>query len=139
MFYAAFSPDAIAVAVNEVIFDEEGILFLVEIKSKCTPATVIKETALARTYGTCPSVYVAFTDPMNDDFKYMIPEPEYRCQLVHGIASGNLQHAFYVVGSLHKIICVAHMNVDDQQLVEHYQCALQEVHDHELSWVLHGH
>ncbi|KAI2502156.1 hypothetical protein MHU86_12292 [Fragilaria crotonensis] len=139
MFYAAFSPDAIAVAENENIFGEdEGIPFIVEIKSKCTPATVMKETALARTYGTCPTIYVVMTDPpTNDDFKRMIPEPEYRCQLLHGIACGNLRHAFYVVASLHKIIRVVHVNVDEQ-VVEQYRCALQEVHDRELSWVLHG-
>ena len=92
----------------------------------------MKET---KTFVTCPSVYVALTDPMKDNFKQMIPEPEYRCQLSYGVPCGDLGHAFYVVASLHKIIRIVHVIVDFQA-VKHYQRALQEVHDRELSsWI----
>ena len=101
LFYAAFSPDAIVV-VEDKIQREVPVPFLVEIKSKCMPTTVQKEMAIATRHGTFRTVFVSLTDG-EKEFKQLVPEPEYRCQLVHGIACAGLHHAFYVVASLHKI------------------------------------
>jgi hypothetical protein len=139
-FYAAFSPDGIVVVKhNEELHqgDDEAptnFLALVEIKSKCTNATVQKETALAAAYGVFRTV-VAFIDV--EEFKQCVPEASYRCQLLHGMACGSLQDAFYVVASLSRIIRVVHV-VIDQFTMQSYRLALQEVHDRELTWVLHG-
>ena len=56
---------------------------------------------------------------------------------MHGIACAGLRHAFYVVASLHKIIRIVHVCMSTDA-VKRYRLALQEVHDRELSWVLHG-
>jgi hypothetical protein len=88
VFYAAFSPDGIAVAFHDE-FDD--VVSLVEIKSKCTTATVQMEMALATRYGVFKSIN-ASTNPL--EFKQSIPEASHRCQLVHGMACGDLRHGF---------------------------------------------
>ncbi len=47
---------------------EEPLPFLVEIKSKFTPVPPMKEMALAGTYGTRITAYVALTDPTKTTF-----------------------------------------------------------------------
>ena len=74
---------------------------MVEIKSKCTNATVQKETTLAARYGVFTRVF-ACNDA--EGFKQCVPVASYRCQLIHGMASGDLNDAFYVVASLSRII-----------------------------------
>ena len=135
MFYAAFSPDGIAVVENEACWDKPELVLL-EIKSKCTPTTVEKETALASRYGRLAVASLTLTGG-EEEFKHLVPEQDYRCQLVHGLACGDLRHAFYVVASLQRIIRVVHVEID-VDAVQRYRLALQEVHDRELSWVLHG-
>jgi hypothetical protein len=67
LLFAAFLHDAIAVAENNMMF-EEPLPFLVEIKSKFTPVPPMKEMALAGTYGTRITAYVALTDPTKTTF-----------------------------------------------------------------------
>ena len=140
MFYAAFSPNAI-VLVEDV--EDDGTrgrppprLFVVEIKSKCTTATVKKEINLSIRHGIFRTISVALNDG-EEDFKQLVPELEYRCQLLHCIACAGLRHAFYVVASLQKIIRIVHVHVGGDA-IEQYRLALQEVHNRELSWVLYG-
>jgi hypothetical protein len=144
MFYAAFSPDAIVLVEDEEEFmrNDGSIgqrpprLFVVEIKSKCTASTVKKEINMSIRYGVFRTVFVDLTDG-EGEFKQLVPELDYRCQLLHCIACAGLRHAFYVVASLQKIIRIVHVHVHGDA-IEQYRLALQEVHNRELSWVLHG-
>ena len=141
MFYAAFSPDAIVIAKEEYEYDkneETGppVLLVVEIKSKCTSSTVKKETDLATRHGKFATIHIDLNDGEGGgDFNQLVPEPEYRCQLVHNIACAGLRQAFYVVASLQKIIRIVHVHVSGDA-VEQYRLALQEIHDRELCWIL---
>jgi hypothetical protein len=92
---AAFSPDAIAGIPN---FSPDGTstssVVLVEMKSKCSQATLAEEMELISLYGEYQKIN-AEEDPMS--FKSSIPDTSYRCQLLHGMASGGLNDAVYVV------------------------------------------
>ena len=130
-YYAAFSPDGIIVA------DHDGwgnILALLEIKSKCTNATVEHEMMLVERYGRFKSVN-ATRNPL--EFKQTVPDASHRCQLIHGMACGDLPHGFYVVASLSRIIRMVHVWIDDNT-IDDYRDSLQTIHARELSWVLNG-
>jgi hypothetical protein len=93
--YAAFSPDAIAVLLIPYMGQ---VTALVEIKSKCTLATVQKETCLAQQYGYLKSVVVHRTDLNGSkEFQECISEHDHRAQAIHGMACGDLQDALYIV------------------------------------------
>jgi hypothetical protein len=63
--------------------------------------------ALAGTYGTRITAYVALTDPTKTTFNTWFLS--YRCQLLHGVVCGDLKFAFYVVVLLHKITYAVHV------------------------------
>ena len=131
VFYAAFSPDGIAVAFHD---DFDDVVSLVEIKSKCTTATVQKEMALATRYGVFKSINSSL-NPL--EFKQSVPESSHRCQLIHGMACGDLRHAFYVVASLSRTIRIVHVLIDDKT-VECYHRSLRDFARAEMDWVLDG-
>jgi hypothetical protein len=78
-------------------------------KSKCSQATLTQENQLIAEFGEYQEIN-AEEDP--EMFKRSIPYASYQYQLLHGMASaGALNHAFYVVASLQKIIRVVHVRV----------------------------
>ncbi len=77
-------------------------------KSKCSQATLTQENKLIAEFGEYQEIN-AEEDP--ELFKRSIPDASYQYQLLHVMASGNLNHAFYVVASLRKIIRVVHVRV----------------------------
>ncbi|KAI2492871.1 hypothetical protein MHU86_21684 [Fragilaria crotonensis] len=100
-FYAAFSPDAIAVLLIPYVGQ---VTAMVEINSKRSTATVQKETSLAQQYGSVKLVDVHGTDPnCSKEFQECIPEHDHRTQIIHGMACGDLQDALDVVALLRTI------------------------------------
>ena len=107
---------------------------LVEIKSRVTDNTVQEETAIQTSHGRFLSLNMS-TEPQL--FKQVIPDTAHRAQLLHGIVCGKLEHGFYVVASLRKIIRIVHVQVS-AETANAYIAAMKQVHDHELTWVLSG-
>jgi hypothetical protein len=95
----AFSPDAIAgVLVDKLPSGPTCYVALVEMKSKwCSQVTLAQENNLIAEFGEYQEID-AEEDP--ELFKQSIPDALYRYQLLHGTASGALNHAFFVVESL---------------------------------------
>ena len=81
---------------------------LVEMKSKCSEVTLTHDMEVVGEFGEYQEINI---DDNPQLFKGSIPDASYRCQLLHGIASGSVNHAVYVVASLRKIICVVHDRV----------------------------
>jgi hypothetical protein len=109
--YEEFSPDAIAVLLIPYMGQ---VTALVEIKSKCTVATVQKEPCLAQQYGYLKSVVVHRTDPNDSkEFQECISEHDHCAQVIHGMACGDLQDALYIVASLRTIIRVVHVHLPE--------------------------
>lgn len=61
----------------------------------------------------------------------------YRCHLLHGMASGGVNHAFYVVASLQKIIRVVHVCVGSL-IQEQYLSAIATLGWQHLHWIKEG-
>jgi SAP domain len=131
---AAFSPDAIAGVLEELPSGPTRYVALVEMKSKCTQATLTEEYKLIAEFGAYQEIN-ADEDP--ELFKVSIPEASYRCQLLHGMASGALNHAFYVVASLRKIIRVVHVQVGSL-IREQYVSVITNLGRQHLSWIAEG-
>jgi hypothetical protein len=74
-------------------------------------------------------------DPMS--FKSSIPNTSYRCQLLHGMASGGLNDAMYVVASLRKIIRVVCVRISSQ-IRGQYMSAIADLGRQHLGWILDG-
>ena len=108
----AFSPDAVEGIPD---FSPDGAstsaVVLVEMTSKCSQAALSEDMELVSLYGEYQEIN-AEEDPMS--FKSSIPDTSYRCQLLHGMASGGLNDAVYVVASLQKIICVIRVCISSQ-------------------------
>ena len=76
-------------------------------KSKCTEATLHAEKKLVDEFGEYQEINAAENPELF--LKASIPEALYQCQLLHGMACGGLDNAFYVVASLRKILTVVHI------------------------------
>ena len=131
---AAFSPDAIAGVNLESALGGSRYVALVEMKTKCSDATLSAETELAKQYGEFQEIDVE-RDPMS--FKVSIPDASYRCQLLHGMASGCLNDALYVVASLRKIIRVVHVRVSNL-IRQQYLSAIGDLGRQHLGWNVEG-
>jgi hypothetical protein len=127
----AASPDAIAVIVSPEL---GRFVAWVEVKSKCAAKTEEVEMKIFHRFG-----YIVELDMLLQPqlFKLLIPEPEYRIQLLHGMACGGLNHAIYVVASLRQIIRVVHLNVLESFRYT-YMAALTAIIESNLSWVNEG-
>ncbi len=102
-----FYPDTIAgVLVEDLSRGPTRYVALVEMKSRCSLATLTQQSKLIAEFGEYQEIN-AEEDP--ELFKRSIPDASYRCQLLYGTASGALDHALYVVASLRKIIRVLHV------------------------------
>jgi len=133
---AAFSPDAIAgVLVDGLPSGPTRYVALVEMKSKCSQATLTQEYNLIAEFGEYQEIN-ADEDP--ELFKRSIPDASYRCQLLHGMASGALDHAFYVVASLRKIIRVVHVQVGSSLIREQYLSVITNLGRQHLNWIEEG-
>ena len=132
---AAFSPDAIA-GIADVLPDgtSTSVVALVEMKSKCSQATLSAEMELITLYGEYQEIN-AEEDPIS--FKSSIPDTSYRCQLLHGMASGNLDNAFFVVASLRKIIRVVRVRISSQ-IRGQYMSAIAHLGRQHLRWIVDG-
>jgi hypothetical protein len=132
---AAFSPDAIAGIAD---FSPDGLstsaVALVEMKSKCSQATLAEEMELIALYREYQEIN-AEEDPMS--FKSSIPDTSYRCQLLHGMASGGLNDAMYVVASLRKIIRVVCVRISSQ-IQGQYMSAIANLGRQHLGWIVDG-
>jgi hypothetical protein len=86
---AAFSPDAIAGVVDKSTSagTTRRYVALVEMKSKCSQATLGRENQLIAEFGAYQEIN-AEEDPQL--FQASIPDSSYRCQLLHGMASGEV-------------------------------------------------
>ena len=132
---AAFSPDAIAgVLVDGLPSGPTRYVALVEMKSKCSQATLTQEHKLIAEFGEYQEIN-AEEDP--ELFKRSIPDASYRCQLLHGMASGALDHAFYVVALLRKIIRVVHVQVGSL-IREQYLSVITNLGRQHLHWIEEG-
>jgi hypothetical protein len=133
---AAFSPDAIAGVVDKSTSagTTRRYVALVEMKSKCSQATLGRENQLIAEFGAYQEIN-AEEDPQL--FQASIPDLSYRCQLLHGMASGGLDHAFYVVASLRKIIRVVHVRVGSL-IREQYLSAIANFGQQHLNWIAEG-
>ena len=85
---AAFSPDAIAGVVEELAEGPSRFVALVEMKSKCTAATLTREMSFLGVLGEYQDIN-ADEDPKL--FKTSFPDALYRCQHLHGMAPGTLK------------------------------------------------
>ena len=134
---AAFSPDGIAWAVDVLADDteESRILALVEMKSKCSNATLLAEKELVTLYEDYLEIYVDM-DP--ERFKALIPEATYRCQLLHGMASKELDDALYVVASLSCIIRVVRVKISLMICMQYLSAIAQVGRDHLGCWLDSG-
>ncbi len=132
---AAFLPDAIA-GIADFLPDgtSTSAVALVEMKSKCSQATLAEEMELIALYGEYQEIN-AEEDPMS--FKSSIPDTSYRCQLLHGMASGGLNDAMYVVASLRKIIRVVRVRISSQ-IRGQYMSAIADLGRQHLGWILDG-
>jgi hypothetical protein len=133
---AAFSPDAIAGVLVEDLppSSPKSYVAFVKTKSKCSQATLTQENKLIVEFGEYQEIN-AEEDP--DLFKRIIPDVSYRCQLLHGMASGALDHAFDVVASLHKIIHVVHVRVGSL-IREQYLSVISNLGLRHLNWIEDG-
>jgi hypothetical protein len=131
LFYMAFSPDGVAVVVSAFYGQ---FLALIEIKSRVTTNTTAEENEIQNSRGSFVSVNIS-TYP--DQFKKLIPDTAHRAQLLHGMVCANVQHAFYVVASLSRIIRVVHVHILLDTTIA-YIAAMSRVHEYELTWVLQG-
>lgn len=118
----AFSPDGIMkfkfINANNV---ETTELALLEFKSKTNIETETKELNIANDKGKFVELNINHTSlELNaKEFHELIPEVRHRTQLIHGMASGKLEHCFYVVASKTKIIRVVYMKMD-YSIIESY-------------------
>jgi hypothetical protein len=132
---AAFSPDGIAgIADTSPDGSLSSAVALVEMKSKCSQATLSEEMELVTLYGEYQEIN-AEEDPMS--FKSSIPDISYRCQLVHGMASAGLDNAFYVVASLRKIIRVVRVRISNL-IRGQYMSAIADLGRQHLRWIVDG-
>ena len=133
---AAFSPDAIAAVVEESLSagTTRRYVALVEMKSKCSQATLGRENQLIAEFGAYQEINA---DEYPQVFQASIPDLSYRCQLLHGMASGSLNHAFYVVASLRKIIRVVHIRVGSL-IRQQYVSAIANFGQQHLKWIRDG-
>ena len=133
---AAFSPDAIVGVHFESPLGCQDFVALVEMKSKCTNITLDAELELMRQYGEFQIIDVE-ENPMA--FKLSIPDASYRCQLLHGMASGSLDSAFFVVASLRKIIRVVCISCVSELVREQYLSAIAgDLGRNYLAWIDDG-
>ena len=131
---AAFSSDGIAGVVEDSEWASLRYPSLVEMKSKCTEATLHAEKELVDEFGECQEIN-AVKNP--DLFKAIIPEASYRCQLLHGMACGGLENGFYVVASLRKILRVVHVRVG-RLLRQQYVSVITNLGRQHLNWISEG-
>jgi hypothetical protein len=103
-------------------------------KSKCSDSTLSAEMELMRQYGEFQEID-AECDPLS--FKLSIPAASYRCQLLHGMASGSLDDAFYVVASLREIIRVVYVRVS-RLIRQQYLSAIADLGRQHLGWIVDG-
>ena len=99
---AAFSPDAIAGVIEEILEGDSNYVALVEMKSKCFYVTLTQDMELVGEFGEYQEIIIE-EDPQL--FKASIPDASYRCQLLlhDGEALDSVNYAFYVVASLRKV------------------------------------
>jgi hypothetical protein len=130
---AAFSPDAIAGVVDKSLSAGTTLSYvaLVEMKSKCSQVTLGRENQLIAEFGAYQEINTE-EDPQL--FQASIPDSSYQCQLLHGMASGGLDHAFYVVALLRKIIRVVHLRVGPL-IREQYLSAITNFGQQHLNWI----
>ena len=134
---AAFSPDGIAgVVVKSASLPDDPLHYvaLVEIKSKCTEETLRAENQLVAQFGEYQEINAVLNPEL---FKASIPEASYRCQLLHGMACGGLDNAFYVVASLRKILRVVHIRVTPL-IRQQYVSAITNLGLQHLNWISEG-
>jgi hypothetical protein len=103
-------------------------------KSKCSQATLGRVNQLIEEFGAYQEIN-AEEDPQL--FQASIPDLSYRCQLLHGMASGGLDHAFFVVASLRKIIRVVYVRVGSL-IREQYLSAITNFGQKHLNWIAEG-
>ena len=132
---AAFYPGGIAWVVDVLADDtEESCIALVEMKSTCSNATLSAEKELVTLYGDYLEIDV---DTNPERFKSFIPDAAYRCQLLHGIASGELDDALYVVASVPCIIRVVRVKISLMIRMQYMSAIAQVGRDH-LGWLDSG-
>ena len=105
---AASSPDAMAGVIEETPEGDSNCVALAEMKSKCSEVTLTQEMNFVGEFGEYQEINIEEDSQL---LKASIPDALYRCQLLHGMASGSVNHTFYVVASLRKIIRVVHVRV----------------------------
>ena len=132
---AAFSPDGIAGVVEDLEWASLRYPALVEMKSKCTEATLFAEKELVDEFGEYQEINVV-ENP--DLFKASIPEASYRCQLLHGMACGGLENGFYVVASLRKILRVVHVRVGRLLRQQYVSVITKNLGRQHLNWISEG-
>jgi hypothetical protein len=73
-----------------------------------------------------------------DTFCEIVPEVSHRAQLLHDMACGGLEHAFYIVASTTRILRVVHVRCDSD-ILDTYLDALDEVWEEaDMMWTVHG-
>ena len=131
---AAFSLDAMADVIEETLEGNSNYVALVEMKSKCSEVTLTHDMEVVGEFGEYQEINI---DDNPQLFKGSIPDASYRCQLLHGIASGSVNHAVYVVASLRKIICVVHVHKGALQR-EQYLSVIATLGRQHLHWITEG-
>ena len=132
----AFSPDAIAGVLVEDLLPSSPTSFVasVEMKSKCSQVTLTQENKLIAEFGE----YQEINDKEDPELlKRSITDASYWCQLLHGMASSALNHAFYVVASLRKIIRVVHVWAGSL-IREQYLSVISNLGRQHLNWIEEG-
>jgi hypothetical protein len=132
----AFSPDSIVLA-KLLDGTNAEFLSLLEMKTKVSIVEEEKENDLADTHGK----YALVTLRNREDgkrFKELIPETKFRTQILHGMASGDLNSAFYVVASTRNIIRIVHVHTTDD-ILHNYRLAMWETCNRAyLRWIRSG-
>lgn len=133
---AAFSPDGI---VHARTLDEDAIEFLalLEMKTKVSPKEEYKETLLAEKFGRFCTVRL---QQMEDGarFKELIPDVNYRTQVLHGMCCGGLSSAFYVVASTTKIIRVVYISTTPYIIRTYCSAFRYQWNEANLHWIDSG-
>ena len=138
--FGAFSPDGIVVAStvrhDNQEYDESSTAHddqddgtfcaLLEFKTKTKKNTVLPEQRIAKDIGAFVMVLLE-NGTGGKEFRKAVPEFDHRAQLLHGMACGKLNHAFYVVASETGVIRVVHVKCNENDL-NIYNEALEEMY-----------
>jgi hypothetical protein len=138
---AAFSPDGICVSqettnINTSSVERQAYASLIEIKTKTTPETVAEEMKIAERRGLYVEVDLS-QEGNHKLFVDLIPQLDYRSQILHGLGCGVLRSAYYVVASEDTIIRVVHVRFHRHDTFHvRYQRAIREIFNNEgLHWI----